>query len=152
MTRICRVCGVKKPLTDFPSHKTAEHNREHRCKTCKATDNRRRRSDPAIVAAELATRQDWYKARGGKQIVRRNTKAHRQRSGYPGWSDPLRKRARNLAQAAIRRGRLVRQPCERCGMGDTHAHHDDYSAPLNVRWFCESCHRLEHQAIRALPL
>ncbi|HEM7839616.1 hypothetical protein [Burkholderia multivorans] len=53
---------------------------------------------------------------------------------------------------AIRAGRLTRQPCERCGESPTakdgrslvHAHHEDYSKPLHVRWLCVSCHYAEH--------
>lgn len=53
---------------------------------------------------------------------------------------------------AIRSGRLIRYPCEKCakspiandGRSLVHAHHDDYSQPLAVRWLCVSCHHSEH--------
>jgi hypothetical protein len=45
---------------------------------------------------------------------------------------------------AIRKGILKREPCEYCGASPTHGHHDDYSKPLSVRWFCPSCHRKLH--------
>jgi len=45
---------------------------------------------------------------------------------------------------AIKAGSLVRQPCEICGAEKTQAHHDDYAAPLDVRWLCLSHHRLHH--------
>lgn len=38
-------------------------------------------------------------------------------------------------------GRLVRKPCEACGSEKSQAHHDDYSKPLDVRWFCFKHHR-----------
>lgn len=41
-------------------------------------------------------------------------------------------------------GSLVRQPCESCGAGKAHAHHDDYSRQLDVRWLCQRCHLAEH--------
>lgn len=53
--------------------------------------------------------------------------------------------AGNAVRRALKRGDLVRQPCEVCGT--THqidAHHDDYSKPLDVRWLCRSHHRLHH--------
>lgn len=54
------------------------------------------------------------------------------------------KHAAHLAMtAAIRRGELVRQPCEVCGNPKTDGHHDDYSKPLDVRWLCR-VHHLEH--------
>lgn len=45
---------------------------------------------------------------------------------------------------AIRRGDLVRQNCEKCGKSNTHAHHEDYSRPLDVRWLCPECHAEIH--------
>lgn len=52
-------------------------------------------------------------------------------------------RAHNAVARAIRKGTLVRGPCEECPPGRTgrvHAHHDDYSKPLDVRWLCPRHH------------
>lgn len=57
--------------------------------------------------------------------------------------------ARKLARLAVRRGVLIRQPCEVCGAERVEAHHDDYSQPLNVRWLCPTHHREHHAAERA---
>jgi transposase-like protein len=40
---------------------------------------------------------------------------------------------------------MVRMPCESCARPDTHAHHDDYDQPLQVRWLCPACHRQHHK-------
>jgi len=55
---------------------------------------------------------------------------------------------------AIKNGKLIPQPCEKCGFNGkasngrnlVHAHHDDYSKPLEVRWLCYYCHYEEHHA------
>ena len=52
--------------------------------------------------------------------------------------------AHSKVESAIRRGEMKRLPCEKCGKEDTHAHHDDYKAPLSVRWLCVSHHRSWH--------
>ncbi len=49
---------------------------------------------------------------------------------------------------AIRSGRLIPQPCEVCGSTkNIHAHHDDYTKPLIVRWLCLHHHHDEHSDI-----
>lgn len=57
---------------------------------------------------------------------------------------PERIKARQLVFSAIRSGKLVRGNCEACGKEKGHAHHDDYSKPLEVRWFCRKHHRQLH--------
>lgn len=55
----------------------------------------------------------------------------------------------DITRRALRNGQLVRQACERCGATERiHAHHEDYSRPLDVTWLCDSCHRKAHGATR----
>ena len=58
-------------------------------------------------------------------------------------------RAQGMVSAAIRKGTLVRRPCEECGAVETHAHHDDYTKPLDVRWLCARHHRLAHPGVKS---
>lgn len=53
---------------------------------------------------------------------------------------PDKYRARQAVSVAIRKGALKKQPCERCGATRVHAHHEDYSNPLDVIWLCSQCH------------
>ena len=59
-------------------------------------------------------------------------------------------RARNTLWNEIFSGRVRRErTCENCGFAPRdnsliHAHHDDYSKPLDVRWLCGSCHKRHH--------
>lgn len=60
------------------------------------------------------------------------------------------KNAENLVQKAVKRGALIRKPCESCGSEDcVHGHHDDYNKPLDVRWLCQKCHFEWHKHNRA---
>jgi len=55
--------------------------------------------------------------------------------------------ARNLVRTHIYRGKIAKLPCEICGAKNTHAHHDDYDKPLQVRWLCPTHHCEIHKAI-----
>lgn len=58
-------------------------------------------------------------------------------------------KARALANRAVELGFLARPTvCPRCGSGErpVHAHHGDYSKPLDVVWLCIDCHSREHRA------
>jgi DNA-directed RNA polymerase subunit RPC12/RpoP len=58
---------------------------------------------------------------------------------------PERVKARSKVQDAIRRNKLIRKPCQRCGSKiNIQAHHPDYSKPLLVVWLCADCHRKLH--------
>lgn len=64
--------------------------------------------------------------------------------------DPIAQKARNKLWNAIWHQGFERgTTCETCGKTPTdrsiiHAHHDDYSRPLHVRWLCASCHKRHH--------
>ena len=58
---------------------------------------------------------------------------------------PNKARAHTIVARAIRSKQLYAEPCEVCGeKSNTHAHHDDYNKPLNVRWLCPGCHSQWH--------
>ena len=63
----------------------------------------------------------------------------------------LRRNAVSKVHAAIVRGDLTRLPCEVCGKPKTHAHHDDYAKPLDVRWLCPAHHGLHHSQFAGTP-
>ena len=54
--------------------------------------------------------------------------------------------ARSRLHNAIRFGKIVRpDTCSNCNMkGLIHAHHNDYSKPLEVEWLCHQCHFNKH--------
>jgi hypothetical protein len=60
----------------------------------------------------------------------------------------LRTNAWNCINNAIKRGFVTRLPCEICGNPRTHAHHDDYSKPLEVLWLCAKHHKEKHRIHR----
>ena len=57
--------------------------------------------------------------------------------------------AHNAVKKAINAGDLERpDECPECGDDamTIHAHHEDYSNPLDVEWLCPSCHMRLHES------
>lgn len=58
-----------------------------------------------------------------------------------------RQNARHAVRYAIQTGKMVRpDTCSACGsFCNAHAHHDDYTKRLDVRWLCKPCHEEVHR-------
>ena len=52
---------------------------------------------------------------------------------------------RHKTNMRIKRGLLIKYPCEVCGDEKVEAHHDDYSKTYDVRWLCFKHHREHHK-------
>jgi ribosomal protein S27AE len=58
--------------------------------------------------------------------------------------NPAAYRAQNAVNNAVRDGKLKKEPCAICAASKVHAHHKDYSKPLEVVWLCARCHHRLH--------
>ncbi|KKL58909.1 hypothetical protein LCGC14_2220660, partial [marine sediment metagenome] len=73
---------------------------------------------------------------------------------------PERRQAYQAVRNALRRGEIKQEPCEVCGDKNSHAHHDNYTRPLEIVWFCRIHHAERHgvpsptdrTSLRARPL
>lgn len=142
--KICIRCRRFLPLDEFYSHKQMADGRLNACKSCvkKSSAERHARieADPLAREDELDRQREKarrYREQGKKPVSRVSAKERMRRTRL---EHPEAVRARNLVQHAKRRGDLIPQPCEVCGSEDVHAHHDDYSKPLEVRWLCSAHH------------
>jgi ribosomal protein S27AE len=128
----CFKCGVKKPRTEFYAHPEMADGLLGKCKACTRDD----------VNANRAAKREQYAAYERQRFKTPTRKeqvkaAQRRRRAQ----NPVKAKAWYAVTHAIRKGTLVRQPCELCGNPKSQAHHDDYSRPLDVRWLCFRCHR-----------
>ena len=57
-------------------------------------------------------------------------------------------RVRSKNKMRIRRGLLKKLPCEKCGDLNVEAHHEDYSKPYDILWFCRKHHLLYHKSLK----
>jgi ribosomal protein S27AE len=134
-TKICFKCGKRKRRTSFYRHPQMADGLLGKCKVCTKRD----------VAARYEGKRDVVRAYERKRFQRAGRKADEKRylaarrRAHPG-----KYRALTAVGNAVRDGRLLRQPCEKCGDPKVQAHHDDYRRPLAVRWLCFRCHRGHH--------
>ena len=56
----------------------------------------------------------------------------------------MRHEARWQANNALQSGKIIKQPCIKCGNHEAQMHHPDYFRPLDIEWLCAPCHRNEH--------
>lgn len=58
--------------------------------------------------------------------------------------------ARSKLNYMLGKGLIVKpDSCSLCGaIGRLHAHHDDYTKPFEVTWFCPACHNKIHRGMR----
>lgn len=94
--------------------------------------NKRRVATPEARAKKIAQSREGRK---------RNSEKYK---AYDKSRDPVKLRARARIRNRIYLGLLERQPCEVCGDVRSHAHHKDYSKPLDVRWLCPKHHKEVH--------
>lgn len=82
----------------------------------------------------------------GSQTPEKRAAYNRQYKAIP--DNAVKIKAHDILRNALRYGKMHRQSCERCGAEKTHGHHDDYTKPLDVRWFCNRCHAAFHAETR----
>ncbi|WP_018264128.1 hypothetical protein [Methylobacterium sp. WSM2598] len=88
------------------------------------------------------------KARSPRDAAARARRVEIQTAWRRRW--PEKARAQNAVHHARRSGKLIPEPCERCGSNErVEAHHVDYREPLAVEWLCPAHHRAEHARLRA---
>lgn len=59
--------------------------------------------------------------------------------------NPEKWKARQSLRNAVYRGVIVKKPCRTCRDKKVQGHHEDYSKPLIVQWFCSKHHKQIHE-------
>ena len=133
--KACSVCKLEKPLDSFHRNSSSKDGRGCRCKSCSAIYDKNRAGDPKRVEA----RKRYAKTDNGRIIGNRAKRK---------WinNNPIKRRAEKKVQSLRRSGKLKPLPCEVCGSDDIiHAHHCDYSKPLEIKWLCPLHHTAWHR-------
>lgn len=134
--KTCFKCGRELPLDEFYAHPQMTDGHLNKCKMCArkdVRDNRRKKIDYY---------RDYDKKRfhTAKRMAQAAQYDKNYRSKYP-----EKRNAHRLLAYAIKCGRVEKCPCEICGDTNVHAHHEDYSKPLDVIWLCPKHHKWIHR-------
>lgn len=137
----CSYCKQAKSKTEFYKDKRTPDGLKSQCKKCHClTSVRTRDPDKHRESNRNWMRASRYHTR--EDVRERDLKRSRVRN------KTIEARARHLANVAVRLGFLKRPTtCPKCRRTDLgiHAHHKDYSKPLDVLWFCSECHGKLHR-------
>lgn len=131
MNKVCSTCFKAKGVEGFYHNKRSKDGFQYRCKDC---------MDAAVKKWQLKTGYLWksetteYFRRYQREWARKHPRPH-----------SYKYTARAAVARALKRGSLIRKPCEKCGSKDRiQAHHPDYSKPLQVKWLCKKHHDMAH--------
>lgn len=85
----------------------------------------------------IADNREYNKTEAGRATQRRAWKKALE-------TNPEKVHCRNIFKGAVRRGKIVRQPCSYpgCKVPNAQGHHKDYSKPYEVEWYCFYHHKL----------
>jgi hypothetical protein len=126
---LCRVCNMDLTPDDFYPGVAS------RCRDChKAAMKLNRMTNPAVQKYD----RERYHRPERKAMSAASAKRWRE-------SHPAAYKAQTAVNNAIRDKRLVKGICAFCATdNNVHAHHKDYSRPLDVVWLCAQCHHRLH--------
>lgn len=118
--RVCRICLVKRDITDYYKDESQSQGYNYVCKDCLRVQQRNQ-----------PHREKWHK--DNKEFV---YKYHKE------WIDrnPEKRKAHTILNNAIKSGKIVKMPCVVCNNPASKGHHPDYSKPLEVIWLCQQHH------------
>jgi ribosomal protein S27AE len=136
----CFKCKTVQPLTEFYKHQAMADGHLNKCKTCT-------KNDVATHRLQNLEKIRAYDRRRAK--LPKRAKAAQEISAAWRQADKRRMKAHNAVARALKAGKLVRQPCIRCGEQKSIAHHEDYDYSLKVMWLCQPCHKQRHKELNA---
>lgn len=134
----CFKCLTIKPLKEFYKHPKMPDGHVNKCKICNKND----------VTNNRNAKIDYYRAYDSKRAKEpERYKASSEISKAWRQADKRRMKCHNAVTRAIKAGKLIKQPCIKCGNEKSLAHHEDYDFPLNVMWLCQPCHKQRHKEL-----
>ena len=134
VTKVCRKCLQEKALSELMHRSDCKYSRDSFCKECSEKYMSMWRKTPEGIKKSKKYRMKYRLSHRIEEDLSRKRFLLKHPNILKTWWK---------TRDAIRRGDLIKEPCEVCNKKG-HAHHDDYTKPLQVRWFCNKHHKLYH--------
>ncbi len=135
----CSSCGNSKDISEFQKRAASVDGLTASCKKCLSG------RDSARYPKERKRRLEMMKVYAATPSGKR---AHAKGRAHWIENNLLARAAHIIVGNAVRDGKLIKsRVCSNCGNEHKkiHAHHDDYSMPMTVRWLCPKCHAEWHK-------
>lgn len=158
MKKVCKKCGLEKPIEEFYVHKQMNDGHLNFCKECVKGRTHKYRQDNLEKIRNYDRNRPNAKERAKKEsesIKSDKRRYNRMLEFKKQWNkeNKYKKNAHNEVQKAIKKGLLIRpNKCEMCGKTncEIQGHHDDYAKPLNIVWVCTECHGKIHRKYKGI--
>ena len=161
-TKRCARCKEWKERKYFHRDSTKLDGVRGTCKLCISSYELERRAQPHIAVRIRESAYKYNRSEKGKASMLARNKTEKQkeycrrdtRRRYRLYPEKV--AAHSKVKNEIKKGRLIRQSCEHCGRKPEkvngrqiiHAHHEDYSKPLDIIWLCKEHHAELHRRYR----
>lgn len=148
----CCECGLEKPHTDFYRRVWRRGTRQGLTSLCRVCltkrascwqgKNRERvraynRKRSAVLGESLRSKQKESAKKYARQKILA-LKEYKRKNYHKVY-------AKDIVATAIKRGKMIKEPCVICGRTKVHGHHCDYRHPKSVIWLCPLHHRAWHR-------
>lgn len=113
-----------------------------KCKTCKKRQNTNEfygEEDNYCKTCRSKAHKLWREKNRDKYLKSKKESLKKYKQKYP-----QRVKAVNAVSRLIKKGTIVRLPCEYCGKSPTEAHHENYDKPFDVIFLCRKHHLERH--------
>ena len=124
--KTCSSCFEEKPISEFYKSTLNRDGLLGYCRVCHGKKVKNKRESKKLLSFdEVAPHKKFWLA-----------------------ENKLKRKAHQAVGYAMQTGKLIRQPCERCGSTENVvAHHEDYNKPLDVLCLCKYHHKERHMEI-----
>jgi len=148
MQLYCKLCENTKDANDFIKRKPKEPDSQKNVRCCRECNRKRNKAryDSNSNVREKSAKATMVWAKRNRDKLKVYHERYEKKF-------IVKRKAKDAVNYEIRKGRMIRRPCEACKTTkNVHAHHDFYEQEqwLNVRWLCCKHHNKWHSILDPL--